>query len=40
LGRNILLSADTWVGAAAGPVCLVIGTWIICQNLHKVYLWL
>jgi hypothetical protein len=40
LGRNILLNADTWVGAAAGPVCLAIGTWLICKNLHKVYLWL
>jgi hypothetical protein len=40
LGRNILLNADTWVGSAAGPVCLLIGTWLICQKLHKVYLWL
>jgi hypothetical protein len=40
LGRNILLNADTWVGAAAGPVCLAVGTWLICKNLHKVYLWL
>jgi hypothetical protein len=40
LGRSILLAADTWVGFAVGPVCLVIGTWLICKNLHKVYLWL
>jgi putative Mn2+ efflux pump MntP len=40
LGRNILLKADTWVGAAAGPVCLAVGTWLICKNLHKIYLWL
>ena len=40
LGRNILLGADTWVGSVAGPVSLVLGTWLICKNLHKVYLWL
>ena len=39
-GRNILLGADTWAGPAAGTVSLVLGTWLICKNLHKVYLWL
>jgi hypothetical protein len=38
-GRNILLSADTWIGLA-GLVLLSLGTWFICNRLHKVYLWL
>jgi hypothetical protein len=40
LGRNILLSAGTWVGLPAGLLFLVIGTWLICTSLHKIYLWL
>ena len=40
LGRNILLSADTWAGPPAGLLALAAGTWLICTNLHKVYLWL
>jgi hypothetical protein len=39
-GRDILLGADTWAGVAAGPLCLAVGTWLICKNLHKIYLWL
>jgi len=39
LGRIILLTADTWAGPATGPVFLALGTWLICTNLHKVYLW-
>jgi len=40
LGRNILLTSDTWAGPLAAAVCLVFGTRLICKNLHKVYLWL
>jgi hypothetical protein len=40
LGRIILLTADSWAGPAAGTVFLVFGTWLICTNLHKMYLWL
>jgi hypothetical protein len=39
LGRMIFLSADTWPGMA-GLVILAAGTWIICDRLHRVYLWL
>ena len=40
LGRNILLNADTWAGLPIGLVFLVIGTWLMCTRLHKIYLWL
>jgi len=40
LGRNILLSADTWTGLPIGLLFLAAGTWLICTRLHKVYLWL
>ena len=40
IGRNILLSADTWVGLPVGFLLLAAGTWLACKNLHKIYLWL
>jgi hypothetical protein len=40
LGRNILLNADTWAGLPTGLLFLVVGTWLICTKLHKIYLWL
>jgi len=40
LGRNILLNADTWAGLPLGLPLLAVGTWLICTNLHKIYLWL
>jgi hypothetical protein len=40
LGRNILLSADTWLSPAPGLILLALGTWLICTQLHHVYLWL
>jgi len=40
LGRNILLNADTWAGLPLGLPLLVVGTWLICTNLHRIYLWL
>ena len=39
LGRGILLSADNWLGPPLGLACLAAGTWLICANLHKIYLW-
>jgi len=40
LGRNILLNADTWASLPAGLPLLAVGTWLICTNIHKIYLWL
>jgi hypothetical protein len=40
LGRNILLSADTWAALPIGLALLAISTWLMCTNLHKMYLWL
>jgi hypothetical protein len=40
LGRNILLSADTWISPLPALVFLAVGTWLICTQLHHVYLWL
>jgi hypothetical protein len=40
LGRNILLSADTWVSPIPALAFLALGTWLICTQLHHVYLWL
>ncbi|MDR2747575.1 MAG: hypothetical protein LBB77_09035 [Treponema sp.] len=39
-GRNILLSADTWLSPIPGLLFLTAGLWFICTKLHKVYLWL
>jgi hypothetical protein len=38
-GRAVLLSADTWITPLPGLLLLVGGTWIICVQLHRVYLW-
>jgi hypothetical protein len=40
LGRAFLLSADTWVTPFLGIASLAVGTWFICTQLHKVYLWM
>jgi len=40
LGRHILLYADAWVALPGGLLLLVVGTWLICTKLHKIYLWL
>jgi hypothetical protein len=40
VGRNLVLSADAWLGAVPGLLLLATGTWFICTRLHKVYLWL
>ncbi|MDR2102057.1 MAG: hypothetical protein LBP43_05750 [Treponema sp.] len=39
MGRNILLNADTWVAPFPGLLILCLGTWFICTQLHRVYLW-
>jgi hypothetical protein len=40
LGRNMLLSADAWISPAPALIFLGVGTWLICTQLHHVYLWL
>jgi hypothetical protein len=40
VGRNLFLSADTWLTVVLGILFLATGTWFICTRLHKVYLWL
>jgi hypothetical protein len=40
VGRNILLSGDTWISPLPGLLLLAAGAWLICTKLHKVYLWL
>ena len=40
LGRTILLSADTWMGMPFALAFLAVGTWLVCNYLHKIYLWL
>jgi hypothetical protein len=39
-GRAILLTADTWITPLPGLALLAAGTWIICVQLHRVYLWI
>jgi len=40
VGRSLLLGADTW--AAFGPALFIlgVGTWFLCGQLHRMYLWL
>jgi len=40
LGRHILLNNDTWIGLPVGLLFLVIGAWLMCSKIHKIYLWL
>jgi hypothetical protein len=40
LGRNILLSCDTWIVLPLAVALLGYGTWFICSKLHQIYLWL
>jgi hypothetical protein len=39
-GRAVLLTADTWITPLPGLALLSAGTWIICVQLHRVYLWI
>ena len=40
VGRNILLSSDTWITPLPGLLILAVGTWFVCARLHREYLWL
>ena len=40
LGRSLLFSADTWLSPIPAITMLIIGTYLITNRLHKVYLWL
>jgi hypothetical protein len=40
LGRAMLLASDTWITPLPALLLLTGGTWIICVQLHHVYLWL
>jgi hypothetical protein len=40
IGRNMVLSGDTWISPLPGLLLLVAGIWLVCTKLHKVYLWL
>ena len=39
-GRSLAIYSDTWFTAIPGFFLLVIGTWLACSRLHKMYLWL
>jgi hypothetical protein len=39
-GRAMLLASDTWVTPLPALLLLAGGTWIICVQLHHVYLWI
>jgi hypothetical protein len=39
-GRSMLLASDTWVTPLPALLLLAGGTWIICVQLHHVYLWI
>jgi hypothetical protein len=40
LGRDLLLSADTWITPVPGFIMLCTGSWFLLSQLHHVYLWL
>ncbi|MDR2053259.1 MAG: hypothetical protein LBP80_07580 [Treponema sp.] len=40
VGKSLLLAADTWLTPLPGMAILMAGTWFICNQLHRVYLWL
>jgi hypothetical protein len=40
LGRHVLLNADAWAALPTGLLLLIVGTWLVCTKLHKIYLWL
>jgi hypothetical protein len=39
-GRAWLLNADTWLTPFLAIAFLAVGTWFICTQLHKIYLWM
>ena len=40
LGRAMLFASDTWITPLPALLLLAGGTWLICVQLHHVYLWL
>jgi len=40
VGRNMIISSDTLIVLISGVVILIIGTLLVCDRLHKEYLWL
>ncbi|QQO09560.1 DUF3631 domain-containing protein [Breznakiella homolactica] len=40
IGRNVLLTADTWPPLPLAIAMLAAGTWLTCTRIHQVYLWL
>jgi hypothetical protein len=39
-GRAMLLASDTWITPLPALLLLVGGTWLVCVQLHHVYLWI
>ena len=39
-GRNMLISADTWITPLPGFLALAAGTWLMASRLRREYLWL
>jgi hypothetical protein len=39
-GKDILLRADTWITPLPALAVLVLGTWFICTQIRRIYLWL
>jgi hypothetical protein len=40
LGRDLILSGDTWLSPLPGFVLLCVGEWLAVSKLHQVYLWM
>jgi hypothetical protein len=39
-GKDMLLRADTWITPLPAFALLVLGTWLICTRIRRIYLWL
>jgi hypothetical protein len=39
-GRVFLLDADTIYTPVPAFLCLLAGTWLVCKQLHRIYLWM
>jgi hypothetical protein len=40
IGQSFLLDADTIFTPLPAFICLIAGTWLICNPLHRIYLWM
>jgi hypothetical protein len=40
LGRSLFLASDTWLTLPPGLILLSSGAWLVCGQLHRIYLWL